>query len=167
MFSFFLGLPDPTSAEILLLLPLPPCRWMEQMFNSSLGPAKTFPAKTVKVKSLSHVRLFATPWTVAHQAPTSMEFSRQEYWNGLPFPSPGDLPDPGIKTGSPGLQADVLPFEPPGNSSKSGPLIHPTLSLLRPEDTTLAVAPEYCCLLLPRGRGKISLGTGPTSTTKG
>ena len=46
----------------------------------------------VKVKSLSHVRLFATPWTVAHQAPPSMEFSRQEYWSRLPFPSPGDLP---------------------------------------------------------------------------
>ena len=53
--------------------------------------------KKVKVKSLSRVRLFATLWTVAYQAPLSMEFSRQEYWNGLPFPSPGDLPDPGIK----------------------------------------------------------------------
>ena len=46
---------------------------------------------------LSHVQLFMTPWTVAHQAPLSMGFSRQEYWSGLPFPSPGDLPDPGIK----------------------------------------------------------------------
>ena len=45
----------------------------------------------------SHVRLFVTPWTVAHQAPLSMGFSRQEYWSGLPFPSPGDLPDPGIE----------------------------------------------------------------------
>ena len=45
----------------------------------------------LKVKSLSHVRLFATPWTVAHQAPPSMGFSRQEYWSGLPFPSPGSL----------------------------------------------------------------------------
>ena len=51
----------------------------------------------VKVKSLSRVQLFATPWTVAHQAPPSMGFSNQEYWSGLPFPSPGDLPDPGIK----------------------------------------------------------------------
>ena len=67
----------------------------------------------VKVKSLS-VRLFVTPWTVAHQAPPSMELSRQEYWNGLPFPSPGDLLDPGIKPGSPALQADDLPSEPPG-----------------------------------------------------
>ena len=114
MFSFFLGLPDPTSAEILLLLPLPPCRWMEQMFSSSLGPAKTFPAKTVKVKSLSHVQLFATPWTVAYQAPPSMGFSGQEYWSGLPFPSPGDLPDPGIESGTPAFQAEALTSEPPG-----------------------------------------------------
>ena len=61
----------------------------------------------VKVKSLSRVRLFATPWTIAHQAPPSMEFSRQRYWGGLPFPSPGDLPDPGIEPGSPALQADA------------------------------------------------------------
>ena len=66
------------------------------------------------MKSLSHVRLFATPWTVTHQAPPSMGFSRQEYWSGLPFPSPGDLPDPGIKPGSPTLQADTLTSEPPG-----------------------------------------------------
>ena len=68
----------------------------------------------MKVKSLSRVQLFATPWTVAHQAPLSMEFSRQEYWSGLPFPSPRDLPDPGIKPESSTLQADVLPSEPPG-----------------------------------------------------
>ena len=51
--------------------------------------------------SLSHVRLFATPWTVARRAPLSMGFPRQEYWSGLPFPSPGDLPDPGIEPASP------------------------------------------------------------------
>ena len=62
------------------------------------------------VKSLSHVQLFGTPWTVAHQAPLSMGFSRQEYWSGLPFPSPGDLPDPGIKPGSPALQAESVPY---------------------------------------------------------
>ena len=67
-----------------------------------------------KVKSLSRVRLFATPWTVTYQAPQPTEFSRQEYWSGLPFPSPGDLPDPGIKPGSPTLQADALASEPPG-----------------------------------------------------
>ena len=56
-----------------------------------------------------------TPWTVAHQAPPSMEFSRQEYWSGLPFPSPGDCPNLGIEPGSPTLQADALLSEPPGN----------------------------------------------------
>ena len=55
-----------------------------------------------------------TPWTVAHQAPLSMGFSKQAYWSGLPFPSPGDLPNPGVKPGSPALQADALPSEPPG-----------------------------------------------------
>ena len=54
------------------------------------------------------------PWTVAHQAPLSMEFSRQEYWSGLPFPSPEGLPDPGIEPGSPALEADSLSIEPPG-----------------------------------------------------
>ena len=58
--------------------------------------------------------VFATPWTVAYQAPPSMGFSRQEYWSGLPFSSPGDLPDPGIEPGSPALQADTLTSEPPG-----------------------------------------------------
>ena len=71
------------------------------------------PYMKVKVKSLSHVRLFATPWTVAYQAPPSIGFSRQECWSGLPFPSPGDLPDPGIKPRFPALQADTLPSEPP------------------------------------------------------
>ena len=68
----------------------------------------------VKVKSLSRVRLFATPWTVAYQASPSMGFSRQEYWSGLPFPSPGDLPDPGIELRSPALEAGTLTSEPPG-----------------------------------------------------
>ena len=71
----------------------------------------------MKVKSLSRVRLFETPWTVVHQAPLSMGFSRQEYWSGLPFPSPGDLPDPGIEARSPALQANTLTSEPPGKSS--------------------------------------------------
>ena len=66
----------------------------------------------VKVKSLS-VQLF-----VAHQAPPSMGFSRQEYWSGLPFPLPGDLPDPEIEPGSPALEADALTSEPPGKPSK-------------------------------------------------
>ena len=67
-----------------------------------------------EVKSLSRVQLFATPWIVAYQAPLSLGFSRQEYWSGLPFPSPGDLPDPGIEAGSPALEAYALTSEPPG-----------------------------------------------------
>ena len=70
-----------------------------------------------KVKLLSRVRLFVTPWTAAHQAPPSTGFSRQEYWSGLPFPSPGDLPDLGIEPRSPTLQADALTAEPPGKLS--------------------------------------------------
>ena len=67
-----------------------------------------------EVNFLSRVRLFAIPWTVAYQAPPFLEFSRQEYWYGLPFPSPGDLPDPGIEFRSPALQADTLSSELPG-----------------------------------------------------
>ena len=74
----------------------------------------------VKVKSLSRVQLFATPWTVAYQASPSMGFSRQEYWSGLPFPSPGDLPDPGIEPRSPEFQADTLTSEPPGKPINTG-----------------------------------------------
>ena len=65
-------------------------------------------------KLLSRVRLFATPWTIAYKAPLSMGFSRQEYWSGLPFPSPEDLADPGVKPGSSALEADTLTSEPPG-----------------------------------------------------
>ena len=72
----------------------------------------------MKVKSLSCVQLLATPWTVAHQAPPSMGFSRQEYWSGLPFPSPGNLPDPVIEPTSPTLQADASTSEPPGKNMK-------------------------------------------------
>ena len=79
---------------------------MAQIMNSLLPP--------VPVKLLSHVSFFAIPQTVAYQAPPSMEFSRQEYWSGLPLPSPGDLPDPGIKPRSPALQVDALPSELPG-----------------------------------------------------
>ena len=72
----------------------------------------------MKGKSLSHVQLFATLWTVAHQAPPSMGFSKQEYWSGLPFPSPGDLPNPGIEPGSSALEADALTSEPPNEEEK-------------------------------------------------
>ena len=81
------------------------------------------------MRLLSCVRLCATPWPVAYHAPLSMGFSRQEYWSGFPFSSPGDLPDPGIKPGSPALQADALPSEPPGKSGgrrglKQKPRVH-------------------------------------------
>ena len=66
------------------------------------------------VKSLSCVRLFVTLWAVAYLASLSMGFSRQEYWSRLPFPSPGELPDPGIEPRSPSLEADALTSEPPG-----------------------------------------------------
>ena len=72
-----------------------------------------------EVKLLSRVWLFEIPWTIAKQAPPSMEPSRQEYWSGLPFPSPGDFPDPGIEPRSPALQADDFPSELPGK-----PLFH-------------------------------------------
>ena len=70
----------------------------------------------VPVQSLSPVQLFATPWTVAHQAPLSMRFPRQEYWSGLPFPSPGNLPDPGIPPVSPALTDEFSTTEPCWNS---------------------------------------------------
>ena len=70
----------------------------------------------VKYEPLSGVRLFATPWTIVHQ---SVEFSRQKYWSGYPFHSPGDLPNPGIEPGSPALQADSLPSKSPGKPVQS------------------------------------------------
>ena len=65
----------------------------------------------VKVKSFSRVRFFVAPWSIAHQASLTMGFPSQEHWNGYPFPSPGDLPNPGIEPGSPALQIGSLPFE--------------------------------------------------------
>ena len=68
----------------------------------------------VQVKSLSHVQLFVILWTITYQAPLTMGFSRQEYWSGYLVPSPGDLPNPGIKPRSPSLQVDFIPAEPTG-----------------------------------------------------
>ena len=89
-----------------------PRPWDSPGKNTGVGCHCLLQCMKVKVKSLSRVRLFATPWTAAHQAPPSMGFSRQEYWSGLPFPSPGDVPDPGIEARSPALQADALTSEP-------------------------------------------------------
>ena len=98
---FWSGLPFPTLWDL-------PDPGLELTSLASSAPAGGFfttepPESEVKVKSLSHVWLFVTLWTVAHQAPPSMGFSRQECWSGLPFPSPGDLPKPGIEPRSSAL----------------------------------------------------------------
>ena len=93
-------------------------------------------AETSTIKSiwysLSHVQLSGTSWTVAHQAPLSMEFSRQEYWSALLFPSPGDLPNPGTEPGFPALQADSLPSEPPGKPINGISVQFSSVNQLRP-----------------------------------
>ena len=95
------------------------------------------------MKSLSRIRLFATLWTVAHQSPPSMGFSRQEYWSGLPFPSPGDLPDPGIEPGSP---TDALLSEPPGKSLFSDVIIF--ISIIPSENSQCFLSTIFHLLLL-------------------
>ena len=88
--------------------------------HSAYFPSETFLIFSVLLKTFSVIiQLFAIPWTVTHQAPLSIEFSRQEYWSGLVFPSPGDLSDPGIKPRSPALQVDSLPSEPPRKPFKN------------------------------------------------
>ena len=91
---------------------------LHKMNREGLGSAQRIFGTTLltcePVKLFSCVWLFAGYSSVAYQASPSKEFSRQEYWSGLPFPSPRDLPDPGIKASSPTLQADTLPSEPPG-----------------------------------------------------
>ena len=139
---------------------------------------------TLKVKVLvtSCARLFATPQTVAHQGPVSMEFSRQEYWSGLPCPLPGDLPDPGIEPASPALHADSLLSEPPEkptlkqctqnpihskalcrSSNLRGVLVRPTClilkSLLKSEKTAV-ITLRYRCRQQPFQR------TCPTTRTR-
>ena len=87
------------------------------------------------MKSLSRVQLFATPWTVAYQIAPSMGFSRQECWSGLPFPSPGDLPNPGIEPRSPALQADALGSDGcGGRRGGKGPVDRRLLVLLEPKE---------------------------------
>ena len=81
-----------------------------------LGSIPNWGTKIPHVCVLSRVQLFTTPWTVAHQAPLSMEVSRQEYWSGLPFPPPVDLPDPGIEPVSPALAGRFFTTELPGKS---------------------------------------------------
>ena len=109
-------------------------------------------------------QLFATPWTVAHQAPLSMECSRQEYWSGLPLPSPGDLPNPGIEPASvesPALQADCLPLSHLG-SPFSGHYLNPSLAPV----TFQRILYFTCCLIYdpymsaPWVQGVLSAGRG-------
>ena len=90
-------------------------------------------------QSFSPVQLFVTPWTVTHKAPLSMEFSRQGYWSGLPFPSPGDLPNPGIKLRYPAPKAGYLPSEPPGKPKTC-------------TDTTFKIIKHITASEIPHGR---------------
>ena len=104
------------------------------------------------VSRFSHVRLLATPWAIACQAPLFLGFSRQEYWSGLPFPSPGDLPDPGLKLGSPALQADSLP----SGTHSQGP--GPPAGLLRQAEISaseeaVTCSGNKCCEGGQRGPG--------------
>ena len=132
------------------------------------------------MKLLSHVPFFVTPQTVAYRAPQSMEFSRQEYWSELPFPSPGDFPNPGIEPQSPELQADALLSEPPGkpsvqfssftqscptlfnpmNRSMPGPPVHPQL----PEFTQTHVHREMSMMMSMRWTSAISTSVVPFSS---
>ena len=93
---------------------------------------------------LSHVWLFVTTWTVACQAPLSMGFSRQGYWSGLPFPSPGYLSIPGIEPRSPTLQGDSLLSEPPGKPKNTRVNCHFLLQ------ENLSVQGSNTCLLISR-----------------
>ena len=113
-----------------------------------------------------HVQLFETPWTVAHQAPQSMGFSRQEYWSELSFSSPGDLPDPGLEPRSPALQADSLPSEPPGKPPIAYhlPQIYILISWLNLHKLTHYTAQNYFAMFkldeyFPNGSCQIVLQT--------
>ena len=97
----------------------------------------------VVVQSLSRVWLFATPWTVAHQAPLSMGFPRQDDWIGLACPSPGDLPDPGIKPSSPALAGRFFTTEPPGKSQTSTDRTSNLRLFLNPSVFLLPKTPHY------------------------
>ena len=99
------------------------------------------------MKSLTRVRLFATPWTVAYQTPPSMGFSRQEYWSGLPCPPPGDLPNLGIEPRSSTLRADSLPAEPLGKPRNTGVGSHSLLQGIFPTQGSNP-GPPHCKRIL-------------------
>ena len=115
--EYWSGLPNPPPGS----LPYPGIEVMSLMSPALSGRFFTSstsweaPIKGCEVvKLLSHVRLFATPWMVAYQAPLSTGFSRQEYWSGLPFPSPGNLARPGIRPTSPAQVGGFFTTDPPG-----------------------------------------------------
>ena len=105
--------------------------------------------KKVKVKSLSRVQLFATPWTVARQALLSMGFSRQENWSGLPYPSPGDLPNPGIEPRSPTLQTNALPSESQGKPVSINKVHSINISYKYMRKVHIKIPVHNCCHLTP------------------
>ena len=113
----------------------------------------------MKAKSLSRVLLFVTPWTVAYQAPPSMGFSRQECWSGLPFPSPGDLPNLGIEPGSSALQADALTSEPPGKLQNEWNLLLKTTDNQKRIDLYLVPFSSVAqlCLILCNSMASLSI----------
>ena len=102
------------------------------------------------MKLLSHVRLFSNPQAVAHQAPPSMEFSRQEYWSGLPFPSPGDRPDLEIQPRSPALHTDSLTSELPGKQPEKTTIINLGTSTTLRDNELIGTQKE--CEMEPLGR---------------
>ena len=109
--------------------------------------------------SLSHVQLFATLWTVAHQAPLFMGFFRQEYWSGLPFLPPRDLPDPGIELAplvSPALQAESLFAEPLGNSTKHFSSVQFSCSVMS-DSVTLWIAARQASLSITNSQSSLKL----------
>ena len=102
-------------------MPAPVC----QLLYCTSAIFKVLKKRKKERKSLSRVQLLATPWTAAYHAPPSMGLSRQEYWSGLPFLSPEDLPNPGMEPGSPALQADALLSEPPVAAAAAKSLVSP------------------------------------------
>ena len=144
-----------------------PESWFWNTTKSILPCNSSFVRRKEKVK-VNHVWLFVTPWTVVRQTPLSMEFSRQEYWSGLPCPSPGDLPQPGMEPGSPALQADSLPSEPPGKPlcwRKENLVIKGiggTASRLLPEGTwtTYLAFLSFSFLIFKRKKGQNSQSSG-------
>ena len=110
--EFWSGLPFPSPGDL-------PDPGIKQGAPTLVGRFLITEPLLLLLSRFSRVRLLVTPWTAAYEAPPPMEFSRQEFWSGLPFPSPGDLPDPGTEPGSPALQADALLLEPPAFPYKS------------------------------------------------